>query len=197
MKTFLVKYRHVKFHVPTTRFQHSFAYINLMLDCSLDDYKVFMLENSGLWSPTSYTCSVYHIKEGGWTTMKNSFSPGGRNMKFDMPVFHKGCLHFISDCDSYFAKSSPFYKPYTMSYNLENGISTMLKLSREAVKGCHIMCNMGIFNWGKKRSSNNSICLVKLRNFVFTVWFLKDYESGSWKKVLKVRLRALGLNETN
>ena len=28
-----------------------------------------------------------------------------------------------------------------MSYNLENGISTMLKLPREAIKGCHIMCN--------------------------------------------------------
>ncbi|AES75830.1 hypothetical protein MTR_6g060160 [Medicago truncatula] len=95
---------------------HSFADINLMLDCYLDDYKVFLLENSGVWSPTSYTCSVYHNKEGVWTTMKNSFS----NMKFDMPVFHKGCLHFISNCASDFAKSSPFYKPYVMSYNLEN-----------------------------------------------------------------------------
>ena len=176
---------------------HSFAGINLMLDCSLDGYKVFLLENSGVWSPTSYTCSVYHSKEGVWTTMKNSFSPGGSNMEFDMPVFHKGCLHFISDCASYFAKPSPFYKPYIMSYNLENGISTMLKLPREAIKGCHSMCNMGIFNWGKKTSSNSSICLVKLRNSVFTVWFLKDYESGSWKRVLKVRVRALGLNETN
>ncbi|KEH37874.1 hypothetical protein MTR_2g450270 [Medicago truncatula] len=176
---------------------HSFAGINLMLDCSLDDFNVFLLENSGVWSPTSYTCSVYHSKGGVRTTMKNSFSPGGRNMEFDMPLFHKGCLHFISDCASYFAKSSPFYKPYIMSYNLENGISTMFKLPREAIKGCHIMCNMGIFNWGKKTSSDSSICLVKLINYVFTVWFLKDYESGSCKKVLKVRVRALRLNETN
>jgi len=176
---------------------HSFASINLMLDCSLDDCKLFLLENSGVWSPTLYTCSVYDSKEGVWTTMKNSFSPGGRNMKYDMPVFHKGGLHFISDCGAYMAKSSPFYKPYIMSYNLENGISTMLKLPREAIKGCHIMCNMGIFNWGKKKSSNSSICLVKLRNSVFTVWFLKDCESGSWEKILKVRVSALGLNETN
>ncbi|AES71971.2 putative F-box domain-containing protein [Medicago truncatula] len=174
---------------------HSSGSINLVLDCSLDDYKLFLFENTSEWSPTCYTCSVYHSKEGVWTTMESGFSCGGRNMKFDMPVFHKGGLHFISDSDPYFAKSSPFYKPYIMSYNIENGISTMLKLPREAIKGCHNMCTMGIFNWGKKTSYNSSICLVKLSKSVFTIWVLKDYESGSWQKVLKVRVRALGLKE--
>ncbi|KEH25805.1 transmembrane protein, putative [Medicago truncatula] len=50
------------------------------------------------------------------------------------------------------------------------------------------------FNWGKKRSSNSYICLVKL---CFHCLVFKKTKSGSWKKVLKVRVRALGLNETN
>jgi len=43
-----------------------------------------------------HACSVYHSKKGVWTTKESSFSFGGRNMKFDMPMFHKGGHHFIS-----------------------------------------------------------------------------------------------------
>jgi len=173
------------------------ANINIMLDCSSDDYKVFLFENPMEWSSKNcYTCRVYHEKEGVWKTMDNGFLAGGRNINFDMYVFHNKAIQFISDCSHYFAKPSPFYKPYIMSYNLEDGNSTMLRLPREAIRGCHTMCNMSIFNWGKESSSKRSICLVKLlKKSIFTVWHLKDYESSSWQKVLKVRVRALGLQE--
>ncbi|XP_058776546.1 uncharacterized protein LOC131650855 [Vicia villosa] len=174
---------------------HKLANMNIMLECSLDDYKVFLFENTSEWFPACYVCNVYHGKEGVWQTMENNFLPGGRSMKFDMHVFHKGSLHFISDSGCYLSRSSSFYKPYIMSYNLDNGISCMLKLPRQALKGCHMKCNMGIFNWGKVNSSYSSICLVKLRKCVITVWFLKDYDSSLWQKVLKVRVRALGLRE--
>jgi hypothetical protein len=97
---------------------YNFANINLMLDCSrgsLDDYSVFLFENTKEFSPTSYICNVYHGKEGVWETMERCFFPGGRNMKFDMPVFHNGAVHFISDSGLYFERSSPFYKAYIMS----------------------------------------------------------------------------------
>ncbi|CAJ2641540.1 unnamed protein product [Trifolium pratense] len=182
----------------------NFANINLMLDCSRDspdDFLVFLFENTMdyYFSPkTSYICKVYHGKEGVWKTMERRFFPGGRNMNFDMPVFHNGGVHIISDSGDYFGKSSPFYKPYIMSYNLEDGTSTMLELPREATKDCPaIWCNMGIFNWGKVTSYSNhrSICLVKLSKSAFTIWVLKDYESASWKKVFKVRVKDLGLKE--
>ncbi|AES59267.1 putative F-box domain-containing protein [Medicago truncatula] len=177
---------------------HDFANINIMLDFSSDDYKVFLFENPMEWSSINcYTCRVYHEKEGVWKTMDNGFLAGGRNMNFDMNVFHNKAINVISDCSHYFAKPSPFYKPYIMSYHLENGNSTMLRLPREAIRGCHTMTNMGIFNWGKVSSSKRSICLVKVRKSVFTVWYLKDYESSSWQKVLKVRVRGLGLQEKN
>ncbi|XP_058774797.1 uncharacterized protein LOC131649070 [Vicia villosa] len=175
----------------------NFCSINLMLDCShgsADDYYVFLLETTLDWWPTCYTCNVYHGKEGVWKTMEHNFYTGERAMEFDMPVFHRGALHFISDSTPYIVKSSSFYKPYIMSYNLENGNSEMLKLPKEAIKDCHD-CNMGIFNWGKVSSSNQSICLVKLKKFAFTVWCLRDYKSGTWQKVLKKRVKALGLKE--
>ena len=54
---------------------------------------------------------------------------------------------------------------------------------------------MDIFDWGKVTSSNRSNCLVKSRKSVFTIWFLKDCKSCLWKKILKVRVNALGLEE--
>ncbi|XP_058783448.1 uncharacterized protein LOC131658135 [Vicia villosa] len=178
---------------------HNFSTVNVMLDCSnsssSDDYFILLLENTEEWSPTSYACNIYHGKEGVWKSMENNFLSGGRNMKFDMPVFYNGAVHFISDCSDYFMRSSPFYKPYIVSYNFEKGTSTILELPREAIKGFHIECDMGIFNWGKVTSSNSSICLVKSRKSVFSIWILKDYNSCSWKKILKVRVNALGLEE--
>ncbi|CAK8537087.1 unnamed protein product [Lathyrus sativus] len=189
------------FFIPTPKSlqkNRNFCSINLMLDCSQrssnDDYSVFFFEFTLDWWPTHYICNVYHGKEGVWKTMEHNFSPGERNMKFDMPVFHKGALHFISDNGPYISKSSTFYKPYIMSYNLENGNSKMLKLPWKAIQGCHDS-NMGIFNWGKVSSSNQSICLVTLKKFAFTVWCLRDYELGIWQKILKIRVKALGLKE--
>ncbi|XP_004502369.1 uncharacterized protein [Cicer arietinum] len=190
--------------IPTPKsLQGNYPYvdINIMLDCSNGssyDYKIFLFENTIAWSPTCYICKVYDGKEGVWKTMKNNFFSGGRNMKFDMSVLHNGVIYFISDCSPYFGISSPFYMPYIMSYNLENGISTILRLPEEATKGCnenHVSCDMGIFKWGKVTNPNQSICLVRLRECVFNVWFLKDYESSLWESVLEVRVRALGLKE--
>jgi F-box interacting protein len=186
--------------IPTPEsLQRNQNFANIMLDCShgnLDDYLVFLFEDKREWPPT-YICHVYNGKEGAWKTMENCFHPGGRNMKFNMPVFHNRAVHFISDSCFYFAKSSPFYDPYIMSYNLEDGTSTMLKLPSEALRDCHKMCNMSIFKWGKVTSSNSSICLVKLRESVFTIWILKDYKSSTWKKVLEERVETLGLKEKN
>jgi hypothetical protein len=56
---------------------------------------------------------------------------------------------------------------------------------------------MSIFKWGKVTSSNSSICLVKLRESVFSIWILKDYKSSTWKKVLEERVETLGLKEKN
>lgn len=184
-----------KFCIPIIQRNHNLANINIMLDCSSDDYKVILFENITEWMQSSYACNVYHGKEGTWKTMQKDFLPGGRSLNFDMHVFYNRAFHFISDCGRYFEKSSPFYKPYIMSYNLDNGISSMLKLPRQAIKGSHMMCNMGVFKWGKGTSWSNSICLVKLQNSVFSIWYLKDYKAGLWQKVLKTRVRALGLNE--
>ncbi|KAI4332857.1 hypothetical protein L6164_017734 [Bauhinia variegata] len=56
-------------------------------------------------------------------------------------------------------------------------------------------CNMSIFKWGKVGSSNQSLCLVRLRKNVFTAWVLEDYEAGSWVRVLKIRVKAMGVKE--
>ncbi|KAL9319881.1 hypothetical protein ACSQ67_011720 [Phaseolus vulgaris] len=79
-------------------------------------------------------------------TNGKGFRAGGRNMKFNMLVHDNGVIHFISDCGSYITKGSPYFEPYIMSYNLKNGTSTMLKLSKTARKSStDEKCDMSIF----------------------------------------------------
>ncbi|KAL2334962.1 hypothetical protein Fmac_016175 [Flemingia macrophylla] len=159
-------------------------------DC--DDYMVFYIEGPIDWS-SNYLCKFYKPKEGVWKTKETAFFAGARNMKLNMPVHCNGAIHFISDCSPYLTKENCFFRPYIMSYNLENGTSTMLRVPKEARRGSHdLSCDMSIFSWGKNQSS---ICLVRLRKSVFTIWILKDYHSNRWLRILKVRTKVMGLRE--
>nr|KYP58610.1 hypothetical protein KK1_014025 [Cajanus cajan] len=172
------------------------ANIDIGLQCDSNYFKVFNFYcNPDDWF--SYLdCYVYVSKEGVWKAMEERFITGSRNMRFDMPVYHNGVIHFISDCFPYMKKNSPYFRPYIMSYNLEDGKSTMLRVPKEARKGSHDhSCEMGIFKWGKVATSNQSICLVRLRKRVFTVWILTNYESSLWRRVLKIRVKAMELME--
>nr|KYP73959.1 hypothetical protein KK1_006624 [Cajanus cajan] len=109
-------------------------------------------------------------------------------MKFDMPVHHNGAIHFISNCASSIKGNSPYFLPYIMSYNFGDGKSRMLRVPKEANMSSHDR-DMGIFKWGKVgKHSNQSICLVKLRKHVFTVWVLVNYETSLWKKVFHMKV---------
>ncbi|XP_020208194.1 putative F-box protein At1g47790 [Cajanus cajan] len=161
-------------------------------NCCDHDYMVFHIEGQDDWS-SNYAFKFYKPEEGVWKTKEKSFFAGGRNMKFNMPVICNGAIHFISDCFPYLTKKSSFYRPYIMSYNLESSTSTMLRVPREARRGSHdLHCDMSIFSWGKDQSS---ICLVRLRKSVFTIWILRDYPSNSWLRILKIRTKAMGLKE--
>ncbi|TKY46079.1 F-box protein [Spatholobus suberectus] len=171
--------------------------IMVLLECSnsCDDYMVLHFEGPTDWS-SNYACKFYKPKEGLWKAMEKSFFVGGRNMKFNMPVYYNGAIHFISNCSPYLTKRSPYFRPYVMSYNLENGTSTMLRLPKDARRGSHdLNCEMSIFSWGKVSTPQSSICLVRLRKSVFTIWILTNYESKRWMRILKVRTKGMGLRE--
>ncbi|KAJ1426697.1 F-box associated interaction domain [Sesbania bispinosa] len=172
--------------------------LNIVFECyhDLDDFSIFLFENPIHWS-SFYKCKVYHAKEGVWKTMERSFSTGNRSMKFNMPVHYNGALHFISDSYPYINRLSSDFRPYIKSYNLKSGMSTKLTLPAEARRGSHDKsCNTGIFKWCKVSSLlSQSICLVRLKKLVFSIWVLIDYESRSWERILKVRVKAMGLME--
>ena len=93
-----------------------------------------------------------------------------------MPVHHDGAIHFISDCFPYFVKGSPYFRPYIMCYDIDNGMSRLLRVPKEARCSHDLSCDMGIFKRGKVTSSTHSTCLVRLRKCVFTIWILTNYE---------------------
>ncbi|KAK7379616.1 hypothetical protein VNO80_05080 [Phaseolus coccineus] len=136
--------------------------IIMLLECydGFDDYMVVHFETPTDWS-SDYACKILKPRKGLWKAMEKGFSAGGRNMKFNMPVHDNGVIHFISDCGSYITKGSPYFEPYIMSYNLKNGTSTMLKLSKTARKSStDEKCDMSILKWGKVSTTTSSICLI-------------------------------------
>ncbi|XP_020208880.1 uncharacterized protein LOC109805689 [Cajanus cajan] len=167
-----------------------------LLECSnyRDDYMVFLIDGQDDWF-SNYAFKFYKPEDGVWETKEKSFFVGGRTMKFKMHVHCNGAIHFISNCFPYLTKRSSFYRPYIMSYNLESGTSTMLRVPKEAIRGSHhLNCVISIFSWGKDQSS---ICLVRLKKFVFTIWILKDYYSNKWLRILKIRTKRMELREEN
>ncbi|XP_068475316.1 F-box protein At1g30790-like [Phaseolus vulgaris] len=169
----------------------------MLLECydEFDDYMVVHFETPTDWS-SDYACKILKPQEGLWKTMEKGFCAGGRNIKFNMPVHDNGVIHFISDCGSYITKGSPYFEPYIMSYNLKNGTSTMLKLSKTARKSStDKKCDMSIFNWGKVSMTSSSICLVRLKRSTFKVWILKDYKTSRWKRIMKIKTKEMCLKE--
>ncbi|RYQ89586.1 hypothetical protein Ahy_B09g096150 isoform A [Arachis hypogaea] len=176
--------------------------ISMTLECDSDDYRLILFYNED-WS-SHFDCHVYSHKQGAWSLRKNCFFAGSRNLKFDMPMICNGAIHFISDYYSYLTEDSTSFKPYIMSYEITNGddedqsIETkFLRIPKEARRGSHDdSCHMNIFKW-REVAGYQTICLVRLRKRVFTVWILTNYESSSWRRIKKVRVKGMGLVEQN
>ncbi|KAI9114931.1 hypothetical protein K1719_013944 [Acacia pycnantha] len=78
----------------------------------------------------------------------------------------------------------------------EDRSSRMIRIPKEARNGSHdFTCQMRIYKWGKPTSSDESICLVRLRKNVFTIWVLTDYDIGKWRRIFKIRVKAMGVKE--
>ncbi|XP_054813282.1 F-box protein At5g65850-like [Prosopis cineraria] len=187
--------------VPTPDFLKEYpdADLKLVLECNTEDSNDFMLllfEAQDEWASQCHDLKFYSIKEGAWKAIEASFFTGCRPLRFDMHVYHRKAFHFISDCFPFLCNKCPHFRPYIMAYNIEDGSSRMLRIPKEARAGSHdLTCQMGIYKWGKSPSSDQSICLVRLRKKVFTVWVLTDYEVNKWRKILKIRVKAMGTKE--
>ncbi|RYQ89578.1 hypothetical protein Ahy_B09g096149 isoform A [Arachis hypogaea] len=176
--------------------------VSMTLECDSDDYMLILFYNNN-WS-SHFDCHVYSHKQGVLSLRKNCFVAGSRNLKFDMPVICNGAIHFISDCYIYLTEDSTCFRPYIMSYEITNGddedesVETkFLRVPKEARKGSHDdSCHMNIFKRGEV-AGYQTIYLVRLRKRVFTVWILTNYESSSWRRIMKVRVKGMGLVEWN
>ncbi|RYR04671.1 hypothetical protein Ahy_B06g084448 isoform A [Arachis hypogaea] len=165
----------------------------MTLECDSDDYRLILFDNED-WS-SHFDCHVYSHKQGAWSLRKNHFFAGSRNLKVDMPVICNGSIHFISDCYSYLTEDGTYFRHYIMSYEITNSddedesVETkFLRVPKEARRGSHDdSCHMNIFKWGR----------IRLRKRVFTVWILTNYESSSWRRIMKVRVKGMGLVEQN
>lgn len=181
--------------IPTPDFLKKYpdAVLNLALECNIQDSNDFMLllfKAQDEWTSQYHDLKFYSVKEGAWKAIEAGFFTGRRPLRFDMHVYHRKALHFISDFSAFLCNK------YIMAYNVEDGSSRMLRIPKEArVDPRDLTCQMGIYKWEKSVSSDESICLVRLRKNVFTVWVLTDYEVNKWRKILEIRVKAMGMKE--
>ncbi|KAJ4982400.1 hypothetical protein NE237_033237 [Protea cynaroides] len=144
--------------------------------------------------PDNYGVTVVKSEWKGMAKLNT----GARNIIYDMSVYCRGAIHFISDTFPYLTKASPDYKPYIVACDIDKVKSWRLNFPKETMRNSHDQsCMMRIFKWGKPSSlsSQSSICLVRLRKSVFKAWVLDDYEVGSWTLILNTKVRAMGLRE--
>ncbi|ONI24995.1 hypothetical protein PRUPE_2G273800 [Prunus persica] len=172
---------------------------NPISDPDHQDYMLLIIHPPRDWLP-HYECKIYSPKEGRWKEKKvHKFGP--RTLHLDMPVYHNGAVHFVSDCrDPSVRRGSVYYRPYIVAYDINNDTTRKLRLPNDARKGSDDTVHntkLGIFKWGSRKSSSESICLVRLKKYVFTAWVLRDYDSVSWIRIMKIRVRAMGLMEPN
>ncbi|XAR66114.1 hypothetical protein NMG60_11012201 [Bertholletia excelsa] len=143
------------------------------------------------WSSDLH-CKFFSLEEGPWVEREGKIQVGKRTIDHESHVYQNGWIHFLTDCSSYFPRANPYYWPYIVSYDIKNGTSSFMKLPKSERRGFDETGNkMGIFGWGR----GESICLVKLRRGVFSAWVLRDYNSSLWTRILKIRVRAMGMKE--
>ncbi|KAI9114990.1 hypothetical protein K1719_014003 [Acacia pycnantha] len=146
--------------------------LEVVFDCNVEDsndFMLFLFEHQDDWASQYVDLKFYSVKEGMWKSVEASFFYGGRRLTFDIHVYYRKALHFISYCFPSLSKKSPYFRPYIMAYNVEDGSSRMTRIPKEVRNGSHdFTCQMRIYKWGKSISSDESICLVRLRKNVFS-----------------------------
>ncbi|KAK2994675.1 hypothetical protein RJ640_026154 [Escallonia rubra] len=158
-----------------------------------DHYVLIIVASDGSWS--SRLCAVtYSPEERVWKDC-GIVEAGSREIDQNTPpVYIDGTVYLMTDCFPYLSRSSPFYRPYIVAYETKNSASRFLKIPKAARKGIHDQsCQLRIFKWNS--GSESSICLVRLRKSVFSVWKLVDSDFSRWKHILKMRAVAMGIKE--
>ncbi|GAB2289048.1 hypothetical protein Dimus_023350 [Dionaea muscipula] len=190
----------------------SFAFAN--------DYQLIALASvteigiDGRWS-TKFHSKAYSPSRRVWEDNMTVFDDCKRTLRLNNPAFlvEQGTVYYLTD-SSPKATSWPVYtRPNIMvldfnqrsdadDQNKESIKPRVLKLPGDAWRrrddGSR---GMRIFKWRRSWSwswqgggdRTSTICLVRLRQWQFTIWILEDLErSCSWRRILK--LRVCGIN---
>lgn len=184
------------------RFQDPKPVLNVVFQCNTgpsdefpSDYFLMVLQPTEFWS-SDLMCKIYSPAERIWQD-RGLINFGARRILFESLVYQKGVFYFLSDWFPSVVKESRFYWPYIVAFDPKEGTSSFLQIPKPARKHDFLdtNLNMGIFKWGQ--GDQESICLVMLAKGVFTVWALERNESGSWRRILKVRARAMRMAESD
>ncbi|KAL1347984.1 hypothetical protein HN51_023996 [Arachis hypogaea] len=190
---------------PSTMPENPFHEANVFFKCMnnkgleyLDDYLIILIEGTPEWGQ-HVIIKLYSSKEGVWRKMENDFFVGPMNMRLNNSVYLQKKLFLISNSPSVFKKGSHYLPLYIMAYDFAvGGESTTVNLPEDTLEASlDWNCDLRIFEWGKEKSLDHSLCLVRYIKGSFTIWILIDSKSSKWKRILEVKVEEIGLKEEN
>ncbi|XP_074563652.1 uncharacterized protein LOC141820263 [Curcuma longa] len=134
------------------------------------DYKLVYLTAGEDWS-NFCRCRVYDSATQVWTR-DEMINDGGRNLKFENPVVHRGAVFWASDCFRYTTVD-----PYVMSYEIATGVMEFLAMPEPDDGAVESDDNISVAVW-----EESWLCLVhyRRRTGTFTAW---GRSGDSWVKL--------------
>ncbi|MED6147849.1 hypothetical protein PIB30_047712 [Stylosanthes scabra] len=140
--------------------------------------------------------------EGAWKNSEKDFFVGPMNIRFNMFVYLRKKLFLISNSSpsAFRDKDGHYLPPYIMAYDfVAGGESMIVNLPEDTLEdSLDWCCDLRIFEWGKEKSSDHSLCLVKYIRDSFTIWVFTEFKSSNkWRKILEVGVKEMGVEEEN
>ncbi|XP_074564223.1 uncharacterized protein LOC141820758 [Curcuma longa] len=134
------------------------------------DYKLVYLTAGEDWS-NFCRCRVYDSAAQVWTR-DEMINDGGRNLKFENPVVHRGAVFWASNCFRYTTVD-----PYVMSYEIATGVIEFLAMPEPDDGAVESDDNISVAVW-----EESWLCLMhyRRRTGTFTAW---GRSGDSWVKL--------------
>ncbi|XP_057432318.1 uncharacterized protein LOC130725079 [Lotus japonicus] len=145
-----------------------------------NDYKLICIARvEDRWDPP-YVMKEYNPVGKSWQVMENNISFGARQMDLDHEAVVNDSLYMMSDNFDYGEgqvwPQSPL--PYIVQYSRVGKnckfLSLLVKVVHDPFHGAY-----GVFKWGSRWTSTESMCLVRYIGLTFTSWTSEDGVPGS------------------
>lgn len=160
-----------------------------------NDYRLLSVTRQNKIFPP-YVLKEYNQIADQWQVLNPDMNLGDRKLNISKPAIVNEWIYFMSDNYHYmnFIDDATIM-PYIMAYSLTDHTSVRLDLPNNALEYL-FHGSYGVFTWGCRWTSQESLCLVRFINSSFTLFTCAapTSQNSSWVQILHVTMDDLVLS---